>query len=298
MVSYVNYLFNYYSSGVVTSSFDISSAHFDNYQSSSITRAVFEGIYVILLLFYTIIELQEIKQNVIAERLRLQTDETFKKCASLFMFFKGLKNHFSSFWNCLDLFSLMLSYIGMGLWISLADNKVIRLSQIKYSSVLIDDVLDVVFSNALYIQISSINVLIIFLRLLKYLGKFERIRLLHQTLQRANGEIFYFFIVLGGTFFSFVIFAHVAFGGIQAEFSKLGLSFTSCLIIVFSNMETVNSLLNINFTMAAVFIVLFTLMINFILVNMFIAIINNAYAAEIAEMNKLAKAKKIEEKKH
>lgn len=298
MLTYVNYLFTFQSSGIVEGKFEIRSTHFDKYTANDTVRIIFEALYLLLLLFYTIIEIQEIKMDVLSESIRLQGESEQIKCIKIVMFLKGLQKHLSDLWNVLDIASILLSYIGLGLWVDISNNKIMQKDSLVYDPELTDDVLNIIFTSKIYVKINSVNLLLIFFRLLKYLGKFERIRLLHQTFVTAKTEIFYFFILLIGIFLSFVIFGHVAFGGIHEQFSSLGLAFASCLIILFTNMDTINELLDLNFNMTALFIVLFTLFINFILANMFIAIINNAYATELDRLEALKAGIKEPEQVH
>jgi hypothetical protein len=296
MLTYVNYLFTFTSSGLVTGKSEIRSSHYNKYDPSVDTiRMIFEGVYLLLLLFYTLIEIQEIKMDILSEKVKLKNQAESKKCISCWMVLEGLKKHFSDLWNMLDMASILLSYIGLGVWIQISNNEIVNANSIKNSTQTTDQVLAIIYNIKTYVKINSVNLLIIFFRLLKYLGKFERIRLLHQTFVRAKTEIFYFFILLIGIFLSFVIFGHVAFGGIHYEFSEIGLSFASCLIVLFTNMDTILELLELDFSMTALFIVLFTLFINFILANMFIAIINNSYAVELDNLEiQKSKMKNVE----
>lgn len=299
MLTYVQYLFTFSSSGLVTGESEIRSSHYNKYVPTTDTfRMILEVLYLLMLLFYTLIEVQEIKMDILSEKVKLKNNEGNKKCIKCLMVFQGLKKHFSDLWNMLDMSSILLSYIGLGVWIQISRNGIVSQSTIEYSTDTTDEVLAIIYNLKLYIQINSVNLLIIFFRLLKYLGKFERIRLLHQTFVRAKTEIFYFFILLIGIFLSFVIFGHVAFGGINKDFSQIGLSFASCLIILFTNVDTIIELLALDFSMTALFIVLFTLFINFILANMFIAIINNAYAVELENLDAQKAGLKEVEKVH
>jgi hypothetical protein len=292
-------LFTFSSSGLVTGKSEIRSSHYNKYEPSvDMIRIIFEAVYLLMLLFYTLIEIQEIRMDILSEKVKLKNQAEAKKCIPCLMVVEGLKKHFSDLWNMLDMASILLSYIGLGVWLNITRNDIVKKTSIEYSTDTTDEVLAIIYNIKMYVKINSVNLLIIFFRLLKYLGKFERIRLLHQTFVRAKTEIFYFFILLIGIFLSFVIFGHVAFGGIHSEFSEIGLAFASCLIILFTNMDTILELLELDFSMTALFIVLFTLFINFILANMFIAIINNAYAIELDNLDQQKLKMKEVEKKH
>lgn len=299
MVTYVQYLFIFSSSGLVTGTSEIRSSYYNRYTTSTdMPRMILEAIYLLMLMFYTLIEVQEIKMDILSEKVKLKNDPGNKKYVKCLMVFKGLQKHFSDLWNILDMSSILLSYIGIVYWIKISRNGLVNESSIEYSTDTTDKILEIIYNLKIYVQLNSVNLLIIFFRLLKYLGKFERIRLLHQTFVRAKTEIFYFFILLIGIFLSFVIFGHVAFGGINKNFSEVGLSFASCLVILFTNVDTIIDLLAIDFSMTALFIVLFTLFINFILANMFIAIINNAYAVELENLDAQKAGLKEVEKIH
>ena len=298
MLSYVNYLFTFSSSGLVTGQLTVMSSHFDDYTAASTARIILEGLYLLMLVFYSLIQFQQIKVDVSSERIRLTSKGMSPKWVRVSMVLYGLKKHFGYFWNLLDGTSTILSYVGVVIWIIKSNNAIVRASVLQYSTTITDQVFEINTLNSLYIRVNSVNILIIFFRLMKYLGIFERIRLLHQTFVRAKNEIFYFFILLVGIFLSFVIFGHVAFGGIHERFSDVGVSFASCLVIVFYNMDTIQELLILDFNMTAVFIVLFTLFINFILANMFIAIINNSYRIELAILEHQKLNQKVTDIRH
>mmetsp|Transcript_13123 Transcript_13123/g.2003 ORF Transcript_13123/g.2003 Transcript_13123/m.2003 type:complete len:88 (+) Transcript_13123:79-342(+) len=85
--------------------------------------------------------------------------------------------------------------------------------------------------------------IIIFFRVINYLGTFERVRLLHDTFKEAKDEIFYFFVLLIGIFMAFVIFGHVAFGSLIEDFSTVPDAIATCLIIIFGDVSVILTLL-------------------------------------------------------
>lgn len=299
MVSYVNYLFTFYSCGLVESSFSVSSARFDYYSNTSdIIRAVFEVLYLIFLIFYTIMTLQVIKVDILSESINVENSGIISKYNKLLMYLQGIKKHYTNLWNLLDSASLILSYIGLVYWLVIANNKIVKKTTRTFDSAFIDDVIQLKLNVGSYVIISSINILLIFIRLLKYLGKFEKINLMQRTLEKGKTEIGYFFVLLFGVFISFVVFGYIVFGSIHKQFSELGLAFAQCLVLLFGNLNVIKDILDLDFAMGALFLVLFTLFLNFIMANMFIAIINNAYRNEYKIMQDYKANLKKVDKKH
>lgn len=301
MLSYVSFEFLFDESGLVTPALKFRSMGYEFYRDGiDIFRAVLEAVYVILLILYTAIQLYQIKVNIISEKVALQSAGIDVHSAKIFMFWRGIKKHFSELWNIMDLTSIILSYVDISLWITIANGPIAHMGtyDINTNSSLTNDLLDTLATYILYTRLNSVNLLLIFFRLIRYLGKFERIRLLNVTLVRAKGEIFYFSVLLFGIFISFVIFSHVAFGGIVEEYSSVGVAFTSCFLILFNNLDTIEKILKIDFERGAFFVILFTLIINFILLSMFIAIIGNAYSEQLDNLDKARKNKPKQDEKH
>jgi hypothetical protein len=286
MTSYIVFAFTVNPSGLLEKFIDITSFRVEQYRTSmDAFRALLEGIYAILTMLYTAIAIIRLKVDYLATRTDfIEKYGALNKSQEFKAFLQGIKLHISNFWNVLDITSLVMSYMGIILWVSFVTNPIYIDESFTNDSETLNTLLEVKQSYLSYTRISSLNLLLIFFRLLKYMGKFERVYLLFQTLKAAKNDILYFFVLLMGIFMAFVIFAHVAFGEIVIQFSTLQNSISYCLLILFGDNNVVMQLLGADSLKTVIFFFSYTFLINFVLINMFIAIISNAYSDNLVEL--------------
>lgn len=286
MTSYIVFAFTVNPSGLLEKSIDVTSFRIEQYRTAiDAVRAILEGIYALMTLLYTAIAIIRLKVDILATRTELlEKYGELKKSQEFQAFLQGLKLHISNFWNILDITSLVMTYIGIILWYNYVTNPIYLDKDFTKDADTLNTLLEVRQTYLSYTRISSVNLLLMFFRLLKYMGKFERIHLLFETLKAAKNDILYFFVLLMGIFMAFVIFAHIAFGEIAIQFSTIQDSISYCLLILFGDMNVVMYLLGIDIVKTVIFFFSYTFLINFILINMFIAIISNAYSDNLVEL--------------
>lgn len=290
MLSYIRITIKISASGSVEKDLTTTSMNVEPYDSlTDIVRAVLELVFVFMSILYAAIEIYKIKLEVAAKKTEFMQEGGGSLNTGMFkMIWEGIKVHFSYFWNWMDFASILLCFVIIGLWIQYISSDLV--SSGANSSTILDELGDTKLIYERYISACSINFLFIFVRILKYLNRFERIALLSNTFESAKDDIFYFFVLLITVLMAFVIFGHVAFGSTHYMFSSMGLSILACFFLLFGDLTVWFEIRKTHPIEATFFFFLFTFLIIFILINMFIAIINNNYSDNVEKLNKFKRA--------
>jgi len=101
--------------------------------------------------------------------------------------------------------------------------------------------------------------------------------LLWATLSRASDDIIAFVFLFVIVFFGFVLMGHVLFGTDIYDFRTVFDALTSCFQMLLGNVDY-DSMRNVNRVLAPIYFLLFVFLVFLTLVNMFIAILNDAYS--------------------
>jgi hypothetical protein len=134
------------------------------------------------------------------------------------------------------------------------------------------------FTYSLGYWLSSVNCLLCFIKLFKYLDKVKALSVLVRTFSQAKGEILYFLIIFVVVYIGYAMAFHLAFGTEEWQYKD----FTSSLITLFLMMMgdfDFPALLRANRYLGPTFFITYQLLITLILTNMFIAIISGAFGA-------------------
>jgi hypothetical protein len=297
MLSYIRILVQVAASGSVTKNLVVTSLNIEPYsKGSDVFRVVLELIFILMSLLYAAIEVYKIKLEVAAKKTEFMEDGMALNVGIFKMVWEGIKVHFSHFWNWMDFASVTLSFIIIGLWIQYISSDLIANG--PSADTLLDDLVTTLTIYNRYTSACAINLLLIFIRILKYLSRFERIALILNTFDEAKDDIFYFFILLITVFLAFVIFGHVAFGGSNENFSSMGNSMLACFFLLFGDSKVYFEIKEAYPLESTVFFFLFTFFIIFILINMFIAIINNKFSENIQKLEEIKKLQVDEDYVH
>jgi len=125
---------------------------------------------------------------------------------------------------------------------------------------------------------AAVSVVIGILSFFRYITFNPRMSILWLTVQRAGGDLFTFLIFFAIVFLAFVVFAIFVYGSQMFDYSEWGLALVSGLRGVFGDIDY-DSMFLIHHTITPIYFFMFTIVIIFILMNMFVAIISDAYAA-------------------
>ncbi|CAI2352289.1 unnamed protein product [Caenorhabditis sp. 36 PRJEB53466] len=228
------------------------------YQGSTGTRMiVFEGIFCGFVLFFIFEELFAIAR----QRLR----------------------YLGAFWNLVDVCLLGFSVATIILSIhrtKIATNRVNSVMENGLTNAPFDDVTSA--ENA-FLNIKSCVVFIAWVKVFKFISVNKTMSQLSSTLTRSAKDIGGFAVMFAVFFFAFAQFGYLCFGTQIADYSNLYNSVFALLRLIlgdfnFSALEDCNRFFGPAFFIAYVFFVFF------ILLNMFLAIINDSYVEVKAEL--------------
>lgn len=99
---------------------------------------------------------------------------------------------------------------------------------------------------------------------------------LSATLDLAKGDMFYFLIIFSIFLFGFVGMAYVSFGAYLKNYNSIGMSIWRLIEITIGDFDY-KALDSTNVVMAFIFFFSFNILFVFVLTNIFLAIINEAY---------------------
>jgi hypothetical protein len=131
----------------------------------------------------------------------------------------------------------------------------------------------------IYRKICSINCILIFIKVLKYLASwFERVMIIFKTLVWAQSDIFYFLIMYIIIFFAFVVMCYIYYGADMQSFDTIFDSLKSLFLMLLGDLDYLADMIVLNKVLSFFFFIAFTTSMRFIFINMLIAFISNAYA--------------------
>ena len=212
--------------------------------------------------------------------------------------FRGLKDHYKDGWNWIDTAFLLLSLIALSIWASIIAMHIPNVSRLDIAGLSTDvakneDFLRISYRLLIYTRICSINFILIFIKVLKYLAAwFERVMIIFKTLAWAQSDIFYFLIMYIIIFFAFVVMCHIYYGADLSSFGTIFQSLTTLFLMLLGDLDSLDDMIVLNKVLSFFFFIAFMTSMQFILINMFIAFISNAYS----EVNKtISSSKKFED---
>ena len=151
----------------------------------------------------------------------------------------------------------------------------------------------------IYQRTVSINLILISLKFLKYLGAmFERVTVMFKVLSHAWSDILYFFILYLIIFISFTTTFHIFYGSQVERFSTYGDSFNTLFLYLGRNILQINEMKDMSFNFTVFYFIIFITSMEFILMNMFIAIIALSYSTVNKQLKEKGSLEKILSEKH
>ena len=278
MMTYISAQFTITKSGYVKKQLLVVPMRLEVYLTAGdFLRLAGEIIYLILTILYTAIELYQIKLIVGAKALEFKAKNLAVHKKGMKLLTEALKTYFADGWNYLDVASLILSYAAIGLWLQYVFSPLVVGGKTPSDWELTNEMVYLSLTYRNYIRINAFNFFLVFLRLIKYLGIFDRVRLLISTLGSSSGQVLYFLALIVAVFLSFVIYGHIAFGSSSELFYTFGDSIVECLLIFFGSFDGLRELREENASLFLIYFIPYTVLTVLILSNMFIAIISGAY---------------------
>eukprot|EP00743_Colponemidia_sp_Colp-15_P007414 GILK01008010.1.p1 GENE.GILK01008010.1~~GILK01008010.1.p1 ORF type:complete len:720 (+),score=110.35 GILK01008010.1:59-2161(+) len=132
--------------------------------------------------------------------------------------------------------------------------------------------------------IAAVAVMFAFLRVFKFLQMNVKLAILFYTVQQASHELINFTVLFTILFTGFALFSYLVFGVQLASFRKVQNSISTLLQMILGNFDY-TEMQQTSPTFAPIFFTLFMVLFAFILINIFLAIILDAYTT-VAEKAK------------
>uniref|UniRef100_A0A1B6CMV5 Uncharacterized protein n=1 Tax=Clastoptera arizonana TaxID=38151 RepID=A0A1B6CMV5_9HEMI len=248
----VKIIFEVLPTGGVLPSFDFSNQKLISYVDAwDFVILVFEILFVVYFIFYTIEEFYEIT------------------------YFKW--HYLTKFWNWIDLIILVLCYIVVTLKIYMyvnVSNSLEKLIAMKDSHPVFDDITS---GQSIYNIALTVLIFLSWVKLLKYLSINKSMYEMMTTLQRASVDILSFSIIICTVFVGFAEYAHLKFGNQVNDWKSLPDSVFSLLRSIVGEFDYA-AIERSDPVFGPLFFFAFLFFIFFILINMYLAIIIDAYA--------------------
>eukprot|EP00899_Mesostigma_viride_P023042 jgi/Mesvir1/3922/Mv19863-RA.2 len=207
----------------------------------------FEVVFLVLIAYYTLEELWAI-------------------------FKQGLFTYLSDGWNWLDWANLIIFYVVIGLRVAAQK----KLSDFDFSP---DDVFYIDFPPIAYyatqeLNVSALNFFLIYFKFFKFLRKVPRMDAILVTVSSAAVDLLLFTAMAVIVLFGFAAAFYVCFGPEVEDYKSLGDSWGALMRALLGDFDY-KALSKANRFMAPFLFYLFFLTVFFILLNMFLAIIND-----------------------
>ncbi|XP_031573831.1 polycystic kidney disease 2-like 1 protein isoform X2 [Actinia tenebrosa] len=210
-----------------------------------------EGIFILFIIYYTIEEILEIKKH------KMQ--------------------YFKSFWNILDIVVIMLGYVAV----------LFNL----YRTVVVGDLLTSLLANSnQYANFDSLGfwqtqfnnmvavaVFFAWIKVFKYISFNKTMTQLSSTLSRCAKDVAGFAIMFFIIFFAYAQLGYLIFGTQVRDFSTFQDSIFTLFRIILGDFDF-HQIENANRVLGPLFFISYVFFVFFVLLNMFLAIINDTYA--------------------
>ena len=187
-------------------------------------------------------------------------------------------NFWTSGWNWHEVLILLLAFVTILLTI-LYQLDPMRDTLDIASTIEWQDLFPMAEYAEMIIQLNAILALLIFWKIFKYLNLSSRFLALSNTLTTAFPEVFVFLIMFGIVFIAYGIMANLLFGTALVQYSSFARTMITLFLVTLGDFDY-SELENVTKIFAPIFFFSFIIFVFFVLLNMFIGIINEAYNVE------------------
>ncbi|CAP32481.1 Protein CBR-PKD-2 [Caenorhabditis briggsae] len=254
----IKLLFELPASGGVITTPKIMTYNLMTYQSSAGTRMiVFEGIFCGFVLFFIFEELFAIARH------RL--------------------HYLTQFWNLVDVALLGFSVATIILSMKRTKTATNRVNSVIENGLTNAPFDDVTSAENAYLNIKAVVVFIAWVKVFKFISVNKTMSQLSSTLTRSAKDIGGFAVMFAVFFFAFAQFGYLCFGTQIADYSNLYNSAFALLRLILGDFNF-SALENCNRFFGPAFFIAYVFFVSFILLNMFLAIINDSYVEVKAEL--------------
>ncbi|NXG60458.1 PK2L2 protein, partial [Hemiprocne comata] len=187
------------------------------------------------------------------------------------------KEYLKNAWNWLEWLLLVVSILAIAFNIHRTVQVSLLMEQLLSGAYIYPDFYFLAFWQVLYDNMIAVNVFFAWVKVFKYINLNKTMTQLSSTLSLCAKDIIGFSIMFFLVFFAYAQLGYLVFGSQAEEFSTFQNSiFTQFRIVLgdfnFATIEAVNRILG------PIYFITFVFFVFFILLNMFLAIINDAYS--------------------
>ncbi|KAM4653652.1 polycystin-2-like protein 2 [Amazona ochrocephala] len=187
------------------------------------------------------------------------------------------REYFRSGWSWLDLMLLMVSILAIIFNIYSTVEVSLLMEELLSDANVYPDFYFLTFWQVLYNNMIAVNIFFAWIKVLKYVRFNRTMEQLSSTLSRCAKDIIGFAVMFFIVFFAYAQFGYLVFGSQVEEFSTFQKCvFTQFRLVLgefeFENTEAVNRILG------PIYFISFVFFVFFVLLNMFLAIINDTYS--------------------
>ncbi|XP_061473220.1 polycystin-2-like protein 2 isoform X2 [Rhineura floridana] len=197
---------------------------------------------------------------------------------------KQKKDYFKDAWNWLDVLLLLLSVFAIAFNVYRTIEVSRLMEDLLSNSNAYPDFYFLAFWQTRYNNMISVNVFFAWIKIFKYISFNKTMTQLSSTLSRCAKDIIGFAIMFFIIFFAYAQLGYLVFGSQVDEFSTFqNCIFTQFRIVLgdfnFANIEHANRILG------PIYFITFVFFVFFVLLNMFLAIINDTYSEVKADFS-------------
>eukprot|EP00004_Rigifila_ramosa_P010768 TRINITY_DN2279_c0_g1_i3.p1 TRINITY_DN2279_c0_g1~~TRINITY_DN2279_c0_g1_i3.p1 ORF type:complete len:932 (+),score=233.54 TRINITY_DN2279_c0_g1_i3:5-2800(+) len=212
-------------------------------------RAIFELIFLFILIGYTTKEMWQARRT-------------------------GFVRYYQVGWNWLELLNLVFFWVSTFMWFAFMGNK--QRAHFNPTVPKFTDLGDVMQLFTHMNNVTSLCVVLSFVKIFKFLRLNTRMSLLWRTLTKAAPDLFSFLFITCIVFIGFVLMAYIVFGPRVRGFHSIVASVSSCARMMLGDFDY-QALSEAAPQMGPIFFTSFIITFMFVLLNMFIAIIQHFY---------------------
>eukprot|EP01063_Lacrimia_lanifica_P015261 TRINITY_DN22073_c0_g1_i1.p1 TRINITY_DN22073_c0_g1~~TRINITY_DN22073_c0_g1_i1.p1 ORF type:complete len:874 (+),score=327.79 TRINITY_DN22073_c0_g1_i1:76-2622(+) len=186
-------------------------------------------------------------------------------------------------WNLLEFANLIMLIAVMGLrwawWDASRSAQELQFPVESYPPNL--DFLKDLYMTATYLN--SVNIVLTFLKILKYCQLYQKLNILTSTLDKAKDKVIGVMLLFCWSVFAYAMAGHLLFGGALFEFRNLNTSFSTLMRMLLGDFDY-PSLRRENRVLAGLYFWSFSVLCLFLLLNFIIAILGDGFSQASAEV--------------
>lgn len=217
-----------------------------------------EILYMLFIIYYMIEETLEIKRL---------------KCS-----------YFKSVWNCLDVLVIFLSVVAMAFNVYRTIKVDALLSNLLNNPLIYPDFEFLGFWQMQYNNMVAVVVFFAWIKIFKYISFNRTMTQLQSTLSRCSKDIAGFAVMFFIIFLAYAQLGYLVFGTQIADFSTFSESIFTLFRIILGDFDF-HALEEANRVLGPIFFITYVFFVFFVLLNMFLAIINDTYSEVKAEIS-------------